>query len=279
DIYDDRGSRIVQIRPKGTQVRTESDRPRRERRVEPRLVPHGYDAALVRGREVRPKPQLLRRSGRRRHVTVLRVQHDDVPGAEIVAVVVLAAVAGLLTPVPPRRIRIAQVVLVVPDRGFGTRLVTTPRWSVAVGVVGVRRIGIGVIANGEDGAGDGVEQRGGPLIAQEAPAVGDVARADEGYRPRGVGRHRGNPAGAVDHRSLVLARHDGKNEQVRNDRPTQHCQLTHGRHPGPPHAGVVLRSATWPLKYRALRTLSRSCGVARAALLHDAGRPVQAAPE
>jgi len=42
---------------------------------------------------------------------------------------------------------------------------------------------------------------------------------------------------------------------------------------------VVLRSATWTLKYRALRTLSRSCGVARAALLHDAGRPVQAAPE
>jgi hypothetical protein len=48
------------------------------------------------------------------------------------------------------------MVVVVPRRGIGARLVAAPGWPVAVVELGQRAVGVGIVAQGENGAGDAV---------------------------------------------------------------------------------------------------------------------------
>src|SRR6266566_2414006 len=63
-------------------------------RVKPGPVPHGERALSRVRREIRPEPLLLRGASGGGDVGADAVEHDDVPGAEVVAVVTLIRVAG-----------------------------------------------------------------------------------------------------------------------------------------------------------------------------------------
>src|SRR5207244_12739678 len=100
---------------------------RRGRRVEARVVEQRQLALLGARREVRLEPRLLRRADGRGHVGVVAVQYDDMPGAEVVAVVALAGRASRGAEViEVARGRGARIVLMVAHRRVRAGLVTTP---------------------------------------------------------------------------------------------------------------------------------------------------------
>src|SRR5205085_4576139 len=177
---------------------------RRRGRVEARVVPQREHALLGGGREVGLEPGLLRRAGGCRDEARVAVQHDDVPGAQVVAVVSLGRVSrggAEVAEVPGRRG--ARVVVVIADHGVGARLVAAPARIVTVLIGGGRPVGIGGVAQGEDGARNAVEQARRRFVVG-AIAARDVARTHQrhrGYRLRDRDRGRGGA-----HRP-VLVRH------------------------------------------------------------------------
>ena len=165
------------------------------------MMPVGEERLAGVGRQVGPQPALLGRACRAAagDLAAVAVQHDDVPGAQVVAVVARARRAG-------RRAEVGEVgsglpgVLVVAERRARAGRVPAPGGRVAAGEG--RGIGhrVGVVAEREDRAGEAVEQAGGGLVAVVV-AGGDVTGADEDGRPRG-GRHgRGRRR---SHRSSVV---------------------------------------------------------------------------
>ena len=162
--------------------------------VEQWVVPVGEGAARrVRG-QVGTQPLDLRRRGRRRdQLRAAAVQHDDVPGAEVVAVVALLWVArgGSIVAEVPRCV--SRLVVALTGRRLGARLVPSPAQVVAAVVLGKGAVVVGGIAGREHGAGDAVEQHRCGVISGRA-ALRDVAGADEGYwaRCRGNARCRSN---------------------------------------------------------------------------------------
>src|SRR5207245_10726177 len=99
--------------------------------------------------------------------------HHDVPRAEVDAVVALARIAGRgAEVVEVRDGRGARIVFVIADHRIRTGLVAAPGRVVTVLEVGGRAVGIGVVAEGEDGALGGVEHRRRGLV------VGAVAPRD-----------------------------------------------------------------------------------------------------
>src|SRR5216117_2726704 len=144
-------------------------------RAEPRMVPVGDGALLGAGREVLAQPRFLRRAGTHGGVAV---QGDEVPGAEVIAVVALPRRAGERYEIAVVARRTSGVVVVVPRGRTSARLVAPPRRIVALRELRVRAVGVHVVAGREDRAGDVIEQRGGRLVA--APrAVGNIPCADE----------------------------------------------------------------------------------------------------
>ena len=121
------------------------------------MMPVGEGTALRARGEVGLKPLLLSGAGAVRNVGV---QDDDVPIAQVVAVIALGGVAGCRTEVAEIAGGAGSVVIVVARCRPGARFVPAPRRAVAVRVVGARAIGVGVVAQGEDGARDRVEQIG-----------------------------------------------------------------------------------------------------------------------
>src|SRR6266480_3946450 len=120
------------------------------------------------------------RAGRRGDVAV---EHHDVPAAHVIAVVELPRVArgGAEIPYVGRRPRAET--FHVADGGPGAGLVATPRGVIAVDEV--RRAGapaLNVVADGEDGAGDAVEQGRGGLVVLPV-AAGNVPGSHEHLRP------------------------------------------------------------------------------------------------
>jgi hypothetical protein len=101
-----------------------------------------------------------------------------VPGAEVVAVVAASRIAGGGTEVGVVRRRARDAIIVVAGCRPGAVLVAPPGRLVAEGEFGEGAVGVGVVAGGEDGAGDGVEQFGGGFVVVVG-AAGDVAGADE----------------------------------------------------------------------------------------------------
>ena len=119
------------------------------------LVPVGHRAAFAAGREVGPQP--LHLSGCRRYAE-FAVQGDDVPAAEIVAVITLRGVTRRGAEVAVVASRVGSQILVVARHRLGAGLVSSPGRGVAIGEVAGRPVGIGVVPHGEHGARDVVEQ-------------------------------------------------------------------------------------------------------------------------
>src|SRR5262249_35929828 len=124
------------------------------------------------------EPLLL--GGARAHIEVA-VERDDVPVAEVVAVIAAARGAGVLAEVPEVAARTGRVVIVVPGRRPRAGPVTPPGGSIVVRVVGVGAVRIGVVPGGDHRAANPVEQFRRELRA--GTAAGDVARADEHFAP------------------------------------------------------------------------------------------------
>ncbi len=118
------------------------------------------------------------------------VQHDDVPVAEVEAVVALAARARPVAEVVERAVRIAHRVLVVAEHGVGVGCEASPARSVAVLIVGEGTVGERVVAQGHHGARERVEDLRCRLVAGDR-AARDVARRDQGELVDGGGRRRG----------------------------------------------------------------------------------------
>ena len=173
-------------------------------RVKPGPVPHGERALSRVRREIRPEPLLLRGASGGGDVGADAVEHDDVPGAEVVAVVTLIRVAGRGPEVVEGTGRAgAGVVVVVPERGPGSGDVPPPAGSVATLVGGERATGIGVVADGEHRPRDAVQQCGRGFVVA-AGAASDVPRAYENEGPRGRCGARGDRAGRIGPIAVVL---------------------------------------------------------------------------
>ena len=157
------------------------------------MVPVGERARRRVCREVGAQPLLLRRAGHAAaRLGAVAVERDEVPGAQVVAVVARAGLAGGGAEVAEvARCARRVVVMVAGDRIRVERL-RAPRRRVPRRVLERAAFGVGVVAQREDGVpGDGVEQR---------------------CRRRGAGRRRRDVAGGGDHgigaqeRRGVLAR-------------------------------------------------------------------------
>src|SRR5207249_7850612 len=123
-----RGVEIVPERLDGRRRREGAGR----RGVEARVEEHRQHALFRGRREVRLEPDLLRRADSGRNECAVAVQRDDVPRAEVVAVVALTgrACSGAEV-VEVTRGRGARVVLVVSDGRIRARLMATPRGVIA----------------------------------------------------------------------------------------------------------------------------------------------------
>src|SRR2546426_5636357 len=168
----------VQIVPERFHRAGRGERARRGR-VEAGRVEQRQHAFLGGRGQIGLEPLLLSRADAGGDVRIVAVQYDDVPGAEVVAVVALGGVAGLRSPVPevPRRGR-ARVVVAVAGHGGGAGLVTPPARREAVLVDGGGAAGVGAVAHHEHAARDGVEDRGGGFVVG-AVAARHVAGPDQ----------------------------------------------------------------------------------------------------
>src|SRR5207249_10678077 len=83
------------------------------------MMPHGECALLAVRREVGLEPLVLLRAGAERDMAAVGVQHDDMPGAEIDAVVSLAARAGAVPKIVKTGVRRAGVVFVIAQQRVG----------------------------------------------------------------------------------------------------------------------------------------------------------------
>ena len=127
------------------------------------MVPDGGDAARARRGEVLSQPLHLRRSLRRQYVAV---QRDDVPVADLEAVIAEAALAGVLTEVAVVGAGAGGFVLVIAGCGAGPVPVASPGRLVALGELRRCALKVGVVPRGEDGALGGVEQSSRPFRAR-----------------------------------------------------------------------------------------------------------------
>src|SRR5438876_9333066 len=167
------------------------------------MVPHRQGALASMGREVGLEPLLLRRTHRCGDPVVVAVQYDDVPRADVVAVIApgggVAGGGAEIAEIP--RGAGARVVVAVAGRGERARLVSPPAGIVAALVLRRRAVGVRGVAQGEDRPGNRVEQESGGVGAGRA-AAGDVAGADErggcgDWRGQGGARPGGRGAAAI----------------------------------------------------------------------------------
>ena len=140
-------------------------------------MPVGERAALGARREIGEQPLLL---GRARPMGDLAVQRDDMPGAEVVTVVALGGITRRGTEVAEVAGRVVTHIVVIPGDRPSARLVAAPGGRVAVRVVATRPVRVGVVAQHEDGARDGVHQ----ICREGIPAPGavrDISGADHDH--------------------------------------------------------------------------------------------------
>ena len=147
--------------------------------IEQRVVPVGDSTACRMGGEVGAQPLLLGRACGRGDARAAAVEHDDVPSAEVVAVVTLRGIARGGAEVAEIARGIGRLVVPVAGRRARARLLPPPVGVVTLLVLGERALVEGVVAVREHGARDVVEQRGRRLVCRPVAAA-DVPRADEG---------------------------------------------------------------------------------------------------
>src|SRR5438093_12884886 len=126
------------------------------------LLDVGDRAGRPRGREIALQPRELSGSGGDVHPTV---QGNDVPRAEVVAVVALPGLACGAPEVGEVGSGAGRVVVVNAGCGTRARLVTAPGRVVAVREVAHRPVGIGVVPGRENRAVDAVEQGRSGLVS------------------------------------------------------------------------------------------------------------------
>ena len=139
------------------------------------LVPDRRGALRRARGEVGLEPLLLGRAGAGIDVVV---DDDDVPGAEVEAVVALGRDPRGGAEIGVVRRGAGNRVVVIPRHRLGARLMTSPRRVVAVRELVGRAVGVDVVSGGEHGALDVVEQRGGRFVLRHV-ADADVAGAHE----------------------------------------------------------------------------------------------------
>ena len=150
---------------------------------EPGLVPIGERAAPAVEREVAAQPLHLGRAWRD---VELAVDGDDVPIAEVVAVITFGGIArgrAEVAEIPGGR---AIAVFMVAGHRPGPRFVPSPRRVVVVRVFGGGTHLVGVVAQREHGARDAVQQIRGERVSV-LRAVGDITGT---HQDRGTGRGR-----------------------------------------------------------------------------------------
>src|SRR6266513_192242 len=144
-------------------------------RAEPGVMPHREGAGdPVRG-EGGAQPLLLRGPG---GDVIGAVQHDDMPGAELVTVVTPAKRPGCRAEIVVVGGSGAGLVFMIPRRGACAPFLASPGRIVTVGVILIGAVGVGVVPQSENRSVFLIEPGRGFLIAQRRTA-GDVPGADE----------------------------------------------------------------------------------------------------
>ena len=114
---------------------------------EPGLVEQGHGAELLIRRQIGPEPQLLLRAHRIGHRgATVGVEHDDMPLAQVEAVVPLADGPRPVAEVVERALGARRPVIVIADHGTGAGEVPAPARMVAVLVLRPAAVGEGVVA-------------------------------------------------------------------------------------------------------------------------------------
>ena len=147
-VQDDVGSVVVEVLPERGHAAV---RPDAAGRVE-RFVPVRELARAGMGGEIGAQPRLLRRPGpAAADLNAVRVQHVDVPAAEVVAVVALRGVAGERAEEAVVAGGVRRHVVVVPGRRLRGGLVDAPVRRVAVRVLVHGAALVRVVAERDDG--------------------------------------------------------------------------------------------------------------------------------
>ena len=138
--------------------------------------------------EIRAQPGLLRRSlvaTTQRFIVAVGIQSDDVPTAEIVAVITFSRFSRLGSPILKVAHGFGAVVFVVSRR----RPRSIPESSPSALIAGLKLLQgagfVGQISGGKDRAGDFVDQLGGGFCAGAVGTTGNVTGTHEDER---VGR-------------------------------------------------------------------------------------------
>ena len=178
--------------------------------VERGQMPVGERALLGVCGKVRFEPLLLRRPGGHRD---LGVQRDDVPVAEVGAVVAARGVVGRGRELPQLSREVSQVargpgggVIEVAGDGVGPRQLASPVRIVAAGVIGRRSGGSGGVAGHDDVPRQGIEERGG----RGAVCVG-AGRDIPGHEEHRLGRP-GEREGRCGREGLTILATRGQEE-------------------------------------------------------------------
>src|SRR5262249_53873062 len=147
--------------------------------TEERLMKISKRARDGMGKKVSAEPFFLARTGfAAADFGALAIENDDVPGAEIVAVITVVRIAGGCAKVLEIISCAFLMKFVIARSGACAILYAAPGFVVANEVL-LAAVGIGKVAGGEDSAGDLFEELGCGFGAGEVPAVGNIAGADE----------------------------------------------------------------------------------------------------
>src|SRR5437899_5929994 len=154
--------------------------------AEQRMMAIGQNASSRVLREIPLQPGFLRRASRAApqglRITI-RIQHHNVPVAQVVAIVALARWSRLCSPILEIARRGAICVLMISQSRFRPVLKASPRRVVAILEVLRASLFVGQIASGKNCARNLLNQLGRRFGALQILATGNVARADEYKSP------------------------------------------------------------------------------------------------
>ena len=147
-----------------------------------RVVPVSQNACLGILRKIAPQPSFLGRASftaaHGLHIAI-RVQHHDVPAAQVITVVAFAGRTRLLAPIPEVTGGLGIAILVIPQRGLRAVLELTPGLVIAVPKVLRAAFLLSQIPSSKDRAGNLLNQPGSGLGVLEVLAGGNVGRAHQ----------------------------------------------------------------------------------------------------
>jgi len=111
--------------------------------------------------------------------TAVGVEDDDVPRAEIVAVITFSGISGLSIPIAKIAGSRGTVIFVVAGSRARAGFEPAPGWTVAFEEFFIGAALVSQISSGEDSAGNRVDKFGGGFGGGEVRAANNVSRANE----------------------------------------------------------------------------------------------------